>query len=193
MSRERARHALRLPQATGRAAQFTRIATAVIFNTVITFLLIVMVLLNFDNVPNSPRRLNPSVASFAYSIGLGQEWNMFAPDPQDYDGWFVVEGHLLNGQSVDMMSGARPASFDKPASVADSYQSQIWMSYLISFFYDGSSPSLFATYLGNQWNQSHTGDEKLQSIEINRMSQTIGIGPTKSDVYRETIWQQTCA
>jgi hypothetical protein len=73
--------------------------------------------------------------------------------------------------------------------VAGSFKSQLWMAYLSSFWIDGaSSPELFTTYVGNSWNQHHSGGERLDSVEFSAMIETVSLGSTKSPAKRSLIW-----
>jgi len=133
-------------------------------------------------------RGSPSLVSFTYTIGLNQTWDMFSPDPQSNDGWIVVAGTLRNGQIVDLMSGA-PVSYEKPAWVPGSYKTQLWMSYLISFWTpDSSKPDNFARYIVRTWNQSHPPDQRVDSIQIDMMAETVEAGPAKSDAVRTPVY-----
>ncbi len=198
LERERERTTLGRPLAQPRPIRYARFALALARDGVLILLLVVMLLWNLGNIPdkdgvfpNQPRHMPAPLLSLGYTIGLNQRWDMFAPNPQNVDGWFVVCGTLRNGQTVDLMSGASPVCFDRPSCVADSYQSQIWMCYLISYWSDGASnPEAFARYLGTGWNESHSADEQVASIEIDMMYEEIGPGPSRSDTTRTIVWTQ---
>lgn len=186
---KRRRSAAGIPSTPPPGVRLARLVLAMIRDIAVALLMVVMLLWNIGNIPGQPWRLAPAFDTLAYTIGLNQRWDMFAPDPDNTDGWFVVAGLLRNGQTVDLMSGASPVSYARPASVAGSYQSQIWMSYLTAFWLDDApDPELFTRYLGTTWNESHSGDEQLESIEFSTMLQTVEPGPSKSAVTRKLIW-----
>ena len=187
--RERGRSARGIPPTLPRGVRLARLVLSLVRDVALVLLMIVMVLWNIGNIPGQPWRLAPAIDTVAYTIGLNQRWDMFAPDPDNTDGWFVVAGLLRNGHAVDLMSGASPVSYARPDSVAGSYQGQIWMSYLTAFWLDDApDPELFTRYLGTTWNENHSGDEQLESIEFSTMLQTVEPGPAKSAVTRKLIW-----
>jgi hypothetical protein len=188
---ERGRSAAGVSWTPPRGVRLARLVLAMIRDVALALLMVVMVLWNIGNIRGQPWRLVPALDTLAYTIGLNQRWDMFAPDPDNTDGWFVVAGILRNGQTVDLMTGASPVSYARPASVAGSYQSQMWMSYLTAFWLDDApDPELFTRYLGTTWNENHSGDEQLESIEFSTMLQTVEPGPSKSAVTRKLIWIQ---
>jgi hypothetical protein len=188
---QRDKNAIASPASSRRAPVAIRFIPKIVINIVLAFLLLTMILWNIGNIPGQPWWLPPAVDTLAFTIGLNQMWDMFAPDPATNDGWIVVAGTLRNGQSVDLMSGQSPVSFDKPPNVAGSYQSQIWMAYLGYYLSDDPpNAELFARYLRLTWDERHTGDQRLQSIEIDAMEQNVEPDFTRTPVERELVWQQ---
>ena len=189
IARQRSHSRLKFPLLPPRAIRVAQFAMAIVRDGVLSLLIVLTVLWNVGHIPGQPWRLSPALTTFGRTIGISQMWDMFAPDPATTDGWFVVAGKLHNGQTVDLMSGARPVSYDRPAWVAGSFKSQLWMAYLSSFWIDGaSSPELFTTYVGNSWNQHHSGGERLDSVEFSAMIETVSLGSTKSPAKRSLIW-----
>jgi hypothetical protein len=191
IDRQREKNAIAFAPAPPLAARSLRFLRAIARESVLAISLLTMILWNIGNIPGEPWCLPPVAGDLVFNIGLNQMWDMFAPDPTPDDGWFVVAGTLRNGQTVDLMSGQSPVSFDKPANVAASYQSQIWMAYLTGYLTDDPpNPEFFARYLQTTWNEKHAPDQQLQSIEITAMEQTVLPGRAKSAVHREVIWEQ---
>jgi hypothetical protein len=187
----RMRNIHRAGRPRSRSSRSLSIVIALLRDGVVALLMLIMVLWNVGNIPGQPWRLTPRLQALGYSVGLDQIWDMFAPDPLPIDGWFVIAGRLRNGKTVNLMSGASPVSFDRPASIADSYRSQLWMSYLISLWdSDGYSPEFFAKYLCTTWDEQHSGDEQLRSVEINVMQETLDGVHSRSAPERLVIWAQ---
>ncbi len=179
------------PSDPPKAVRFIRGGVRVLGNGAVGLLLVVMVMGNIENIPRVRQRVPQSLRDLAWAIGLEQTWNMFAPDPQTNDGWFVVAGFLHNGETVDLISGVRPASYDRPASIAGSYGSQIWMAYLISLGDEEySSTEALSRYLKRSWDEGHSGQEQMEGIEIDYMSQPVLPGPSKGVVVPQIMWQQ---
>jgi hypothetical protein len=152
-----------------------------------------VVLADVGTVPQRPALTPPGWAEFATDTGLDQNYNMFAPDPQTDDGWFVVQGWEKNGGNVDLLTGAAPANFDKPADVAGTYIDERWGSYLVNLTDPAYSAYLegLAKYLGGQWNQTHAGGESLSSLEIIFMHQVNGPHHTKTPPAVQVYWTET--
>lgn len=49
-----------------------------------------------------------------------QHWGLYAPDPSEGYAWYVTQGTLANGSTVDAIDGGRP-SFDRPPDAARTY------------------------------------------------------------------------
>jgi hypothetical protein len=191
LARERSHSILNFPLPPSRRIRAARMALAIVRDAAVVGLLAITVLWNLGHIPGQPWRLNPALTTLGRGIGVSQMWDMFAPDPNTTDGWFVVAGTLHNGQTVDLMTGARPVSYDRPVWVAGTFKSTLWMSYLSSFWTPGaSSPELFTTYLGNTWNEHHSGGERLDTIEFSAMVETVTLDPNKADARRSLIWVQ---
>ncbi len=142
------------------------------------YLLAVVLAANVNGLPQRAGRTLfalPGGQPLMVAVGLDQRFDMFAPDPQADDGWFVIRGTLANGETADVFSGARPATLDKPPSVVASYRGQRWGAVLIAVGYPGSDSYLqsLAEYLGREWNRSHPTDERLTMLEIIVMSQQV--------------------
>lgn len=54
---------------------------------------------------------------------VDQRWNMFAPKPLMDDGWYVIDGELMDGTKVDVISGTiGEVSFEKPELISSNYK-----------------------------------------------------------------------
>jgi hypothetical protein len=98
------------------------------FNLIALFFIIFVVFLqaaNFRQVKTFP--LVPKIAS---AIGLDQAWNMFAPTPRKYTGWYVITGTLLDGREVNLLYPGKPISFDKPKNFT--YKNYVWENLYIN-------------------------------------------------------------
>ncbi len=66
------------------------------------------------------------LANPGYVLGLQQGWEMFAPNPNPTDGWWVFAGTADGGQAVDVfpvLNGRRPTAltWEKPPLVLDTF------------------------------------------------------------------------
>lgn len=159
------------------------------------YLLALVVAANVNGLPQRagrpPLRL-PGGQRLVVGAGLDQRFDMFAPEPQTDDGWFVMRGTLANGETADVFSGARPATLDKPPSVVASYRGQRWGAVLIAIGYPGADPYLeaLARHLGDGWNRTHSAEERLTQLEIIVMSQTVDQPHHQTAPVEVLLWTQ---
>jgi predicted DCC family thiol-disulfide oxidoreductase YuxK len=109
-----------------------------------------------------------------YDLGrqlrLDQKWGMFTRVPLRRDGWLVMPGTMANGQQIDIWSGRR-VTWDKPDDVSSTFPNYRWYKYMEKFHgskrteYQKYYPSL-CQYFCREWNRTHTGDQRLTSLEI---------------------------
>ena len=151
------------------------------------------VAMNIGILPGHSKLLPPREFAAMETLGLDQGFGMFAPDPQMDDGWFVIRGWEQNGRSVNVLTGASPATLAKPADVPATYIDQRWGSLFFDFIYPEYSKYLEGTadYLAEQWDETHPDNENLQSIEIIFMHQVVGPHHTKSAPVVDPLWSET--
>ena len=92
------------------------------------------------------------------TLGLYQNWTMFAPYPEMTSPWPVVEGELADGTMVDVYNGkAGLADFEKPAVVSQRYANYRWRKFLSNLedqSYEDEPQILalnYARYLCRSW------------------------------------------
>ena len=100
-------------------------------------------------------------------LRIDQRWNLFAPRPYVNDGWDIVEGHLADGRTVDLFRAGSPISYEKPADVYGLYGSSHLREYTLEFRRGSNAQyrPFYAAYTCAQWNATHTGADRLQSLE----------------------------
>jgi hypothetical protein len=97
-----------------------------------------------------------------------QMWGLFAPAPMKDDGWFVVQGELADGRTVDLLGDGGPVSWEKPALVSATLQNERWRKYLINLWLKDNAPHRvhYARYLARDWDARHGADAELQDVQI---------------------------
>ena len=155
-------------------------------------LAVVIVLYNVDTLAERPPLLPARFSSMVGNIGLDQYFNMFAPDPQTQDGWLVVRGWLQNGRNVDLRTGDFPASFAKPAVVAETYGDERMASWLIDLTFDEYAQFRegYLDYLARQWNQRHSPAEQVKTAELIFVVQINGLNHYKSYPTSVVLWTE---
>jgi hypothetical protein len=100
---------------------------------------------------------------------IDQRWNMFSPYPSKEDGWWVVEGKLVDGRSVDLWTDRLgSANSLKPDLASAQYSDQRHQKYMMNLWavtYHRHRPH-FANFVCRRWNRDHFGVERLQSLQL---------------------------
>lgn len=109
-----------------------------------------------------------TLLTFGRSTALMQNWTLFAPRPQVADGWFVVVGTRQDGSTVDLLSGASPATYAKPALVSAQFVNQRWRRHFQNLFlrYNPKHVPLYLRWVGQRWNQQNSPEDKLTSVRL---------------------------
>ncbi|HZT83047.1 MAG TPA: HTTM domain-containing protein [Gemmataceae bacterium] len=127
----------------------------------------------------------------AYMFCLDQKWGMFAPFPSTEDGWYVIEGELEDGRTVDLFRGGGPVRWDKPARVAADYPNERWRKYLMNLWlkeHEAHRPR-FAAYLESKWNASHGVGEQLRAVRIYYMLEMTRPNQPPAPVEKVLLWE----
>ncbi|WP_232688766.1 HTTM domain-containing protein [Halobacterium zhouii] len=90
-----------------------------------------------------------------------RRWDMFAPEPLNVDGWYVVPGELASSEGarserVDAFHGGA-VRWTKPPDVAATYPTARWRKYLVDLWRsdDVALQHAFADYLCTEWSANH--------------------------------------
>ena len=73
-------------------------------------------------------------------LSLHQSWDLFAPDPNREDGYWVIAGQLEGGEMVDVASGGGPLNFEKPALPSQFYGGSRWLQYYLRVWEEAREP-----------------------------------------------------
>jgi hypothetical protein len=140
---------------------------------------------------------------FAYSSGLYQQWNMFAPHPSKSTSWIVVRGVLRDGREIDLLTPIVqddltrvPAlTWDRPDNiVGEYYGDKYWRKYLTALGTENRSDErrAFAAYSCRTWNGYYGGDVRLAGLQIVRMSQPTLPDDEEASLRRSVVAQFRC-
>lgn len=109
-----------------------------------------------------PVQINP----IGCLLGLDQRWGMFMC-PLKEDGWYVEEGTLKDGTTVDLATGA-PVRWEKPELISAIYPNERWRKYHLNLWleeFERYRP-YYAQYLWRDWDSRHEGDRQLADLKI---------------------------
>jgi hypothetical protein len=142
----------------------------VVFTTILPYIFIVLVVLsNAQSVGYGavPDRAEPVMDA----TGTEQSWRMFAPEPLQNDGWFVVPGELEDGTRADILQEEEELRWNGANRIDQMYPSHRWRKYLsnVRGASNENHRSYVANYLCESWNRNH--DTKVESLTIWYVSQ----------------------
>ncbi len=123
------------------------------------------------------RQIFPPYANLVgYLLRLDQYWNMFSPYPPKADGWFVMPGTLQDGSQVELWTGERVVSWEKPSNISAQYPNDRWWKFMENIYpgEKGREAALdaYARYMCRDWNTRHSGRERLETFQIFFMQET---------------------
>ncbi len=133
------------------------------------------------------------------SMGLAQEWSLFAPYPMKLDGWYVMPGTTRNYRRVDVLNmRTEMPSYTKPEKVDALYPSERWAKLMVFLYFTDAPPALFHHYGMHQcrrWNQKQP-QEPLDSFDIIFMTEITPPPDQKGNAHPADqgvlLWRHTC-
>ncbi len=159
----------------------------------VAFLVYYIVGWNVDYSHSDHAWVPVSLDGLAYNFGFEQHFdNLFAPNPEDQDGWFILSGTTVGDREVNVFSGAEAFTLARPASVVATYRGERWGSYLPYVLESRTTWLLepLALYLGREWNRTHFGADRVKSIQINFMLERVGAHHTKTPTQMLPLWAE---
>jgi predicted DCC family thiol-disulfide oxidoreductase YuxK len=149
---------------------------------------------NLSSVVHIPGQLFGD--TFGLTLGLDQKWDMFAPNPLTYDGWYVIEGQLRDGRHVNVLHPAEPVTYAQPASIADQYRDERWRKYLMNLSlreFEGYR-LYYGRYLCRSWNTGRWVRDPgaLTSFDIYFMGRHNSISEPNRPYNRDLLWHHEC-
>ena len=131
-----------------------------------------------------------------HSLHLYQIWNLFAPYPIMDDGWYVIDGELMNGEKVDVYNRKiGEADWNKPDLVSSTYKNNRWRKYLTSIRRKSNSGQMenYARYLCRDWNGSHNDENRLSKFTIYFMLEpSKPPGELSDEIIKTPLWSHWC-
>jgi hypothetical protein len=157
--------------------------------------LVLVLWLNAAAVARSRVLVPASVARFAIALRLDQTWAMFAPYPDRSAGWYVIPGHLSNGQVVDAYhpSAAAPRR-EKPEHLSATFPSARWLYYMTNLARADHTRERpwFAAYLCRRFDAARVSDLPLRDVQIAFFREWTLPDYEKTTATEEVLWRQSC-
>jgi hypothetical protein len=149
---------------------------------------------NRTSVTHIPFR--PGQEKLAITLDLDQQWEMFAPYPLTYDGWYVIQGHLRDGSETNLLHPEQPVSFDQPASIADQYKNERWRKYLMNLSLPENTDYrlYYARSFCRSWNtgRSLRDPKALVTFDIIFMGHQNSLSNPPAGFSRDLLWHHEC-
>jgi predicted DCC family thiol-disulfide oxidoreductase YuxK len=168
--------------------------TPVIVNVFALLLIVYIYIWNLSSITRIA--LQPWQDSIGLTLAVDQKWNMFAPNPLTYDGWYVVNGRLQDGEQVNVIHPNQRVSFVPPASIADEYPNERWRKYLMNLSLpDNTQYRLYyGRYLCRTWNDGRALQDAhaLISFDIYFMAHQNSIDHPPVGFSRDLLWHHEC-
>lgn len=128
------------------------------------------------------------------NLRLNQSWTMFAPRPSDTYGWYIAEGMLRDGRSVDVYLDVdgKPVG-SREAYLEHNYANYRWRKYLTELPLEErvESRPYYLHYLCREWNEKHT-DSELSWIKLYFVAEKIPPPGAAKTSERILTWQSNC-
>ena len=163
--------------------------------TILALLFIVYVFLwNASALTRVP--FQPWQDTLGLTLYIDQRWDMFAPSPLTYDGWYVIEGRLRDGRKVNVLHPELPVSYEQPASIPDQYKDERWRKYLMNLSLPENSEYrlYYGRYFCRSWNTGRWPRDPgaLISFDINFMGRQNSISNPNRPYSRDLLWHHEC-
>lgn len=158
------------------------------------FFIIYVSFWNISSIVSKP--FQPGGDTIGLVLAIDQRWDMFAPNPLTYDGWYVIEGHLRDGTHVNVLHPESPVSYEKPASIADQYKDERWRKYLmnLSLGQYEAYRLYYGRYLCRSWNTGRWPKDSgaLVRFDIYFMGRQNSISDQNRPFSKDLLWHHEC-
>lgn len=186
-----------LSQLSRRFAPWAPVPTGVGFLGQLTVLLAFLVVLwwNVASLNGPWAQVREPIRTWGYALRLDQRWDMFSPFPATDDGWFVIDGKLVDGTGYDLLHDTVGAArFDKPAVVSDAVKNQRWSKYMMNLWQarNANHRLYFGQYLCRKYNGTNLRTAtSLATFEMFYMRENTLIDSIAKPE-KISLWQHDC-
>lgn len=132
-------------------------------------LMVFVVYVNLTTLPHFKYRLPTRLDEIIGTLRLRQTWNMFAPAPTPFDGWYVVRGESQDGTPVDVLRHRLgEPDWTRPNYISEEYPTYRWRKYLnrLSYSQYEKHRHYYAEYLCRAWNTDEPEEKKLAQLKL---------------------------
>ena len=105
------------------------------------------------------------VVRLKYILGFEMEWEMYAPEPPAFSGWWVGVGITANGREVDPITG-RPPKLEKPLDRGPAFEDLGGLYWFHEPGADGTPHHAFAHFLLWRDRRQYSPEERLEHFVL---------------------------
>ena len=162
-------------------------------NIFLIFCLSLIFLWNIQSTGRTKIKLPEPLQRVSYFLGLEQGWVMFGPKTLKDDFWYVYLATLKNGKKIDLFTGAKKVSWEKPKKLLSSmYKNHRWITYYRNLWVsDKRLHPFLGQYLCREWNTKHKGNE-IAEIEFYYFRENILPNNKKLPIVSGLMYKHTC-
>ncbi len=154
---------------------------------------------NLSTLPGLGLRLPGWFLAVRQSLGIYQNWTMFAPHPEMNSPWPVITGRLRDGTIVDVYNGTiGEPDWSRPRYVSRVYENHRWRKYLSileDMSYDNDPPDFglqYGRYLCRSWNHEAPVERQLSTFQIYFNVEWSPPDNRAKEVVRRLVWSHDC-
>ncbi|HEU5072616.1 MAG TPA: HTTM domain-containing protein [Polyangiaceae bacterium] len=128
-------------------------------------------------------------------LRLYANWGMFAPNPPNTSGWFIIVGERADGSQIDVWNHNDPVDWSRPELPSATYRSQRWRKFLDNVTNQRHAVvrPYFLRWLCKDWNESQEERNRVRTLTLYQMAHTTQ-WPAKgySAVQKNNLQRQGC-
>jgi hypothetical protein len=164
-------------------------------NILAAFFLLYVFFWNLGTLKDAPYKMPVPFTWLGTLLGIHQKWDMFAPRPPKFSGWYVIPGTLRDGVQVDLFQDGKAVRWEKPALVSATYKNQRWRKYLRNIYKKKNDIHrlYFAQYLCREWSTRHGENKQLAEVEIYFLREETLPQSQVAAPHKVLLWKHSCS
>jgi hypothetical protein len=101
---------------------------------------------------------------------------------------------LKDGSKIDLFREGAPLSWEKPASVSGTFPNFRWRKYMMNLWQKPNAfhRPLYAKYLCRKWNETHSGAQQLETVDLYYMLEWTQPNFGALKVEPHFLWNERC-
>lgn len=128
-------------------------------------------------------------------LRLYANWGMFAPNPPNTSGWFIIVGERKDGVQIDVWNDKNPVDWQMPDVPSATYRTQRWRKFLDNIINPRHAVvrPFFLRWVCREWNESHDEVDQVRAVTLYHMAQTVNWPEkTYTPIQKNNLQRQGC-